>query len=470
MSAPANDLYANAQLLTGESGTVTGDNTEATLQAGESAAYVNGYRTVWYKWTAPRDMVIAFDTFGSSFDTILEAWSGAAMGQDKVADNDDAPSGGPQSKIQFSAHAGTTYHIAVESLYANDAPDWRGPYVLNWYEGEALNQVSFDALPTEGGAPLYVEFTDYSGPVPGSPEEPINATQWAWDFGDGGTSTQQNPAHTYETPGTYNVILRSNPGGSMITSSPTVITVYAPPVLDFTPTSASGPAAFTVQFENTTSGDRTGLTWSWNFGDGGTSADESPAHTYVVSGTYTVTLTAFLFDDYYDAVQYVSAIEVTDPPEPVEPTKGPLDIPVTMLTPDQYADITVKKMESAFPVAYYDDGDYPLRTISVWPVPNKHCFTTLWLWQPLINTTDLDAEITFPPGYERALKFNLAVEIAAEMGKVVPGQVKLIATESLGKIKRINAAPRTMELSDSLRSPRPFNWITGDAINWRRRR
>lgn len=61
--------------------------------------------------------------------------------------------------------------------------------------------VDFSAAPTSGNAPLEVQFTDETTPTPSS---------WFWEFGDGGDSTDQNPLHTYATPGTYDVSLFVN--------------------------------------------------------------------------------------------------------------------------------------------------------------------------------------------------------------------------------------------------------------------
>ena len=58
--------------------------------------------------------------------------------------------------------------------------------------------VDFTAVPQVGDAPLQVLFTDTSN---------VNPTAWQWDFGDGGTSTLQNPTHLYKCPGTYDVSL-----------------------------------------------------------------------------------------------------------------------------------------------------------------------------------------------------------------------------------------------------------------------
>jgi PKD repeat protein len=71
---------------------------------------------------------------------------------------------------------------------------------------------SFSAAPTSGYAPLAVQFTDTSAGGP---------TGWSWTFGDGGTSTAQNPAHTYQSPGTYSVTLTvtNSVGSDTVTQS-----------------------------------------------------------------------------------------------------------------------------------------------------------------------------------------------------------------------------------------------------------
>jgi PKD repeat protein len=72
--------------------------------------------------------------------------------------------------------------------------------------GPAELQADFSADPREGEAPLEVEFTDESSGV---------VTDWEWDFGDGGTSDDQNPSYTYDSEGTYTVSLTvSGPGGT----------------------------------------------------------------------------------------------------------------------------------------------------------------------------------------------------------------------------------------------------------------
>jgi PKD repeat protein len=87
--------------------------------------------------------------------------------------------------------------------------------------GPAVPSASFTAAPASGTAPLSVQFTDTST---GSP------TAWSWDFGDGATSTAQNPSHTYPTAGTYTAkLVASNAAGSSQPATNTIsVTATAP--------------------------------------------------------------------------------------------------------------------------------------------------------------------------------------------------------------------------------------------------
>jgi len=140
----------------------------------------------------------------------------------------------------------------------------------------------FSAVPTSGHRPLVVEFTD---------ESTGEITSWSWDFGDGGTSTLQNPSHTYETAGYFTVSLTvSGPGGSDTETKTNYISVTElAPVAGFSASPRSGGTPLEVQFTDESTG--TVTSWSWDFGDGGTSTQQNPSHTYNSTGYFTVTLT-----------------------------------------------------------------------------------------------------------------------------------------------------------------------------------
>jgi PKD repeat protein len=123
---------------------------------------------------------------------------------------------------------------------------------------------------------LSVVFTDSSS----------DATGWAWDFGDGATSTEQNPVYTYSADSTYTVCLvTSNACSSDSTcTSITVAAAGCPPcVAGFTSTDSG----LTVMFTDA-SADVTG--WLWDFADGNTSNSINPTNTYASAGTYNVCL------------------------------------------------------------------------------------------------------------------------------------------------------------------------------------
>ncbi|MBZ0305872.1 MAG: PKD domain-containing protein, partial [Anaerolineae bacterium] len=141
---------------------------------------------------------------------------------------------------------------------------------------------AFSANPTSGNIPLIVQFTNQSSG---------NITSYSWDFGDGGTSTEQNPTYTFANPGTFTVKLTAiGPGGQNQTSA--AITVTQPPnapTAAFTQNVTSGEIPLTVNFTNQSSGNIT--SYSWDFGDGTTSTEQNPSHIFNTASTYTVVLT-----------------------------------------------------------------------------------------------------------------------------------------------------------------------------------
>jgi PKD repeat protein len=140
-------------------------------------------------------------------------------------------------------------------------------------------------------------------------DESVNASNWEWDFGEGAapqTATSQGP-HTvyYTTPGLKTVSLSVN--GNVTESKTEFIDVTVTPIADFSFSANSLAVDFTNLSEN-------GLTYLWEFGDGLTSTEINPSHTYDTAGTYDVTLHAYHEDceDYETlpvSVPLVSTIE-----------------------------------------------------------------------------------------------------------------------------------------------------------------
>ena len=115
MHGATNDNFSNAQVLSGSSGTTTGDNIGATKQPAEpDHADDKGGSSVWYSWTAPSNGQFFFNTFGSAFDTLLAVYTGNMVNHlTPVTSNDDA-NFDHTSAVSILATSGTTYRVAVD--------------------------------------------------------------------------------------------------------------------------------------------------------------------------------------------------------------------------------------------------------------------------------------------------------------------------------------------------------------------
>ena len=158
----------------------------------------------------------------------------------------------------------------------------RDGYTVSYYvepEGPAGDAPVANFVFAIEGTTGNVEFTDLSANTP---------TSWSWDFGDGNSSTLQNPSHTYASSDTYEVCLTaSNEFGSNTTCRMVPILVGDPPVAAF----AADPAADGSGQVTFTDRSTDPLTWQWDFGDGSeVSNEQNPVHTYDSTGTYDVCL------------------------------------------------------------------------------------------------------------------------------------------------------------------------------------
>jgi PKD repeat protein len=138
----------------------------------------------------------------------------------------------------------------------------------------------FSASTTSGCAPLTVQFNDISAGAPVS---------WSWEFPGGtpSTSTDQNPTVIYFTPGVYDVTLVVTSAGGSTSSftQPNLISVFGAPATGFSYNVSGSEVTFINSSVDATS-------YVWNFGDGSTSTEENPEHTYAEDGIYNVSLAA----------------------------------------------------------------------------------------------------------------------------------------------------------------------------------
>jgi PKD repeat protein len=175
----------------------------------------------------------------------------------------------------------TAFNAAGESAQSNTAN-----FTVSSTPASTLN-AAFTFSPITPAINQPVNFTDLStGSI----------ARWSWDFGDGTTSTLQNPVKRFTNGGTYTVTFAiADAAGatsrvshviSVSSGAPVTPTIAAS--FDWTP--GSPRAGDTLSFRDTTSGSPT--SWAWSFGDGGTSRSQNPTYVFRTAGTYSVTLVA----------------------------------------------------------------------------------------------------------------------------------------------------------------------------------
>jgi gliding motility-associated-like protein len=159
-----------------------------------------------------------------------------------------------------------------------------GDQVTQQVEVHAAPEIQFSAQPVEGCAPLLVSFQNQTT-VPGGTSVASNL----WDFGNGATSVANSPSVTYSTEGTYSVTLTSATaaGCESTLTMDDYITVYPNPIASFSYSPDENFMLDPVFFHDLSIG---ASQWQWTFGDGNSSEQQNPNHTYGNSGSYNVTL------------------------------------------------------------------------------------------------------------------------------------------------------------------------------------
>jgi PKD repeat protein len=127
-----------------------------------------------------------------------------------------------------------------------------------------------------------------------SADEDGSVVSWRWEFGDGAGSSERNPSHTYDEPGRYEVLLVVTDDDGAAASKthraePRGPEPDRPPRADFEVRCEGG---LTCTFEDRSKDDDgTIVSWQWSFGDGASSDERNPVHTYAAPGRYDVLLT-----------------------------------------------------------------------------------------------------------------------------------------------------------------------------------
>lgn len=111
-----------------------------------------------------------------------------------------------------------------------------------------------------------------------------------------------------------------------------------------------------------------------------------------------------------------------DAPRPVKIesagiTQGGLRTDLALFGATEYAAIPEKSAKAKQPLALYNDGDYPLAKLYIWPTPTGTPTLDLWVWDEITEPLALEDNLDLPPAYARCVRHNLAVTLAPEFGR-----------------------------------------------------
>jgi len=261
-------------------------------------------------------LVVSFTDLSASYDGIASwLWS--------FGDGQTSPCQNPTHT--YSGDGLYTVSLTVTEADGDTHTETKVDYISVY---DTAPVADFSASPLSGDEPLVVNFTDLSASYDG-------IVSWLWSFGDGQTSPEQNPAHTYVQDGMYTVSLTvTEVDGDSRTKTRTSYMMVrdTSPVADFSAVPLSGDEPLTVDFTDLSASHDGIVSWLWSFGDGQTSREQNPAHTYLQDGLYTVSLTVTEVDRDTHTRTKASYIRVQDTAPVADFSASPLsgDEPLTV--------------------------------------------------------------------------------------------------------------------------------------------
>lgn len=244
----------------------------------------------------------------------------------------DASTGTITSRLWNFGDGFTSDQISPSHVYSS-AGNYTVLLVINGEGGQASHSKTVTVNPAAPGVNAAFSFSP-SDPTTDTNVQFVDgstggATSWNWSFGDGTSSTSKNPVKRFSAAGGYVVSLTVSNGSSSASTSQNVTvaasTPAVPPVTaDFDISATSASVNETIVFADRSSGSPT--SWTWTFGDGRSSAQRNPTHSYAAPGTYQVTLEA---SDASSSSSRTKSIVITAPA--AEPFRSL--VPVTTQTP-----------------------------------------------------------------------------------------------------------------------------------------
>ncbi len=142
-----------------------------------------------------------------------------------------------------------------------------------------------------------------------------------------------------------------------------------------------------------------------------------------------------------------------------EQTLNSIDYHIDLISNRQYQGIPDKTTQSTIARYLYSDSGNPLTTLYIWPVPSANMTLNLYTWTQIESFATGGETVVLPPGYRRALEYNLAVDIAPEYQRDGPPLVFGTAANAMRVIRRNNVRIPNMKNEPAMIGrPTAYTW------------
>lgn len=139
-----------------------------------------------------------------------------------------------------------------------------------------------------------------------------------------------------------------------------------------------------------------------------------------------------------------------------------VDYPFDIVSKETYDRVVAKStVTSTFPRIMFYNHAFPLGTLYAYPIPSTALSVHLNSLKQIQSFPLLTTAISLPPGYQRAIEYNLAVEMSTDFSLPIPGNVGMIAQQSLAKLKRTNQPSMVANLDAAIVRESRFNIYSG---------
>ena len=127
-----------------------------------------------------------------------------------------------------------------------------------------------------------------------------------------------------------------------------------------------------------------------------------------------------------------------------------VEIPIDILNDEEWRDMSVKQVNSTFPLMVWSNGNYPLNELSFWPIPQMVNSVVLYIWGQTTGFTSINEDVTFPQGYEDFLVNTLALRLGPSYGIQPNGVTAAKAQQAKTLIKQLNWEPTYRSVDSAL--------------------